>query len=284
MRFSLIAAATLGRTDEVERLLTSLDAQTHRDFELIVVDQNPDGRLVSLLYTYQQKFPILHLRSEPGVSRARNAGISHITGKIVGFPDDDCWYPADLLERVSEHLRERSDLHGITGRVTDWEGTFDARFDRSSGLLNRSNAWQRTAAVWLFLRYPAVKVVGKFDETLGPNSGTIWGGGEDIDYPIRAIEAGFKIYYDPSLVVFHPRPLKDGYQNAVGRAYSYGAGIGRVWRKHDYPLWLVAYYLLRPAGGAFLSLVTGRFDKARYRWSAFQGRSRGWLSKKGDRS
>jgi hypothetical protein len=41
---------------------------------------------------------------------------------------------------------------------------------------------------------------------------------------LRAIEAGFKIYYDPSLVVFHPRPLKDGYQSAVGRAYMLRGG------------------------------------------------------------
>ena len=73
-----------------------------------------------------------------------------------------------------------------------------------------------------------------------------------------------------------PRPLKDSYQSAVGRAYSYGAGIGRVWRKHDYPLWLVAYYLLRPAGGAFLSLISARLGKAHYHWSGFRGRIRGW--------
>jgi GT2 family glycosyltransferase len=125
-----------------------------------------------------------------------------------------------------------------------------------------------------------VEVVGKFDEALGPNSGTIWGGGEDIDYPLRVLQAGFQIYYDPALVVLHPSPLKDGYQRALGRAYRYGLGIGRVWRKHEYPVWFVAYYLLRPAGGVLLSLLSGRPAKARYHWSAFLGRLRGWLSKK----
>jgi glycosyltransferase involved in cell wall biosynthesis len=282
MKFSLIMA-TQGRTQEIERFLSCLDAQSDRDFELIVVDQNPDDRLSTLLNPYQLRFPVMHLRSERGVSRARNVGLRYVSGEVVGFPDDDCWYPPDLLERVSEYLHERSDLHGITGRVTDWEGTFDARFDRSSGLLNRCNAWQRTAAVCLFIRYPVVEAIGKFDETLGPNSGTIWGGGEDIEYALRALQAGFKIHYDPALVVFHPNPLKYGYQNALGRAYCYGAGIGRVWRKYEYPLWLVAYHLLRPTGGALLSLITGRLDKARYHWSAFRGRLRGWLSKNGEK-
>ena len=136
VKFSLIMA-TLGRTNEVERFLSCLDAQTYRCFELIVVDQNPDDRILPFLQPYRTLFPIFHLYSEKGTSRARNVGLEHVKGDVVGFPDDDCWYPPDLLERVSEYLRERSDLHGITGRVTDWEGTFDARFDRSSGLLNR---------------------------------------------------------------------------------------------------------------------------------------------------
>ena len=125
--------ATLGRTLEIERFVASLDTQTHYDFELIVVDQNPDDRILPFLQPYRTRFPILHLHSEKGTSRARNVGLEHVKGDVVGFPDDDCWYPPDLLERVSEYLREHPDLDGITGRVTDWEGTFDARFDRSSG-------------------------------------------------------------------------------------------------------------------------------------------------------
>lgn len=278
MKFSLIMA-TLGRTREIERFLISLDAQSHRDFELIVVDQNPDARVSALLKAHRPQFPVLHLRSERGISQARNIGIEHVTGDVLGFPDDDCWYPPHLLKKVEQFLCAHGEAEGITGRVIDERGTFDARFDSSPGFLNRSNVWQRTAAVCLFLRSYVIEPIGGFDKTLGPNSGTMWGGGEDIDYSLCALRAGFKIYYDPALVVFHPNPLKDGYRSAVGRAYSYGAGIGRVWRKHEYPIWLVAYYLLRPAGGTLLSLITARLDKARYHWSAFRGRLRGWLSK-----
>lgn len=278
MKFSLVTA-TLGRTEEMEHLLATLADQTYRNFELIVVDQNPDDRLVPILEHYWTKFSIARARSKPGVSLARNTGLRYATGDVVGFPDDDCSYSPQLLEQCFEHLRDSLDIDGVTGCVKDEQGADFARFDRSSGLLTLSNVWQRTAGACFFLRTYVVEKVGEFDESLGPNSGGIWGGAEDIDYPVRAIKAGFKIYYDPGLVVFHPNPLEHGYREAAERAYSYGAGIGRVWRKHDYPLWLVAYYLLRPLGGALLSLAKGHVSKAHYHWSALRGRVRGWSSK-----
>ena len=85
MRFSLVLA-TVGRTDELRRFLAHLDTQTHREFELVVVDQNKDERLKPILEPYRGKFPILHLPSEQGLSRARNVGIEHARGDVIGFP------------------------------------------------------------------------------------------------------------------------------------------------------------------------------------------------------
>ena len=42
------------------------------------------------------------VESARGLSRARNAGLRMIAGDIVSFPDDDCWYPPDLLQRVAD--------------------------------------------------------------------------------------------------------------------------------------------------------------------------------------
>lgn len=277
MKFSLVMA-TLGRADEIGHYLASLSAQTHRDFELIVVDQNRDDRLVPFLERYRTEFPIIHLRSEPGVSRARNAGLEEITGEVVGFPDDDCWYPVDLLERTARFLEDHPNIDGVTGRAVDETGADFARFDKSPGTLTLYNAFKRSITFCAFFRSSVVAGMGGFDESLGPGAGTIWGAGEDNDFPLSAIEKGFEIYYNPQLVAFHLSTLRHGYLEAAERAYNYGAGFGRVWRKHNVPVWLVAYYLLRPFGGALLSLAGGRKDKARYHWRAFRGRLKGWFS------
>src|SRR5215218_759571 len=155
MRFSLVLA-TVGRTDELRRFLAHLDTQTHREFELVVVDQNKDERLKPILEPYRGKFPILHLPSEQGLSRARNVGIEHARGDVIGFPDDDCWYPPDLLAYIATFLERHPEVGGINGRMADGPvGDSDGRvgkrnravgtprFEKRAGSLTKVNAWRR---------------------------------------------------------------------------------------------------------------------------------------------
>ena len=131
---------TLGRTDEPHRFLESLARQTRGDARLIVVDQNPDDRLVRVIGEFESDMPILHLRSEAGISRARNVGLRHVQADVVAFPDDDCWYPPDLLERVTKVLAARPLLGGVHGRAIDRPG---ARHDLRPGAMTRYNLWRR---------------------------------------------------------------------------------------------------------------------------------------------
>ena len=279
MRFSLLLA-TIERTEEVERFLASLEAQDYPEVELIVIDQNPDDRLVPILQRYEERFEIRRVHSARGLSRARNVGLEHARGDVVGFPDDDCWYPPGLLAWVARFLSEHPDYAGVTGRSVHESGSSPMiRFDREAGLLSKWNVWRRAGSYTMFFRSSLVRAVGPFDETLGLGAGTPWEGGEDIDYPLRALAAGFQIYYHPGLHVFHPDPFAVLDWNALAdRGFRYGAGIGRVWRKHAFPKPRVAAYLLRPLVGSGLSLCLGRWGRARYHWRSFLGRAKGWLA------
>jgi GT2 family glycosyltransferase len=121
--------------------------------------------------------------------------------------------------------------------------------------------------------------IGGFDETLGVGAGTRWGAAEDVDYPLRILAAGFPIYYDPTLHVYHPSALPTYEPSSVERAETYAGGMGRVLRKGRYPWWFVAYQLIRPAGGIVLSLASARPGKARYHYAILSGRFKGWAAR-----
>ena len=284
MKFSLILA-TLNRTGEVDYLLKTLDRQTYRNFELIVVDQNADDRLVPILEPYQNSFPILHLRSAKGLSLARNVALPRISGDLVAFPDDDCAYPAALLEQVVHFFKDHTEWNGLIGRAIDEQGTDSSgRWDHETGAINALNAWRRGTSFTIFLRRSTVDAIGLFDESLGVGAQTPWGSGEDIDYLLRGVKAG--LYYDPAFTVIHPitvilpeavlsPPVKSTISHT--KTYTYAMGRGRVLRKHNAPLWFVIYNWTRPLAGVTLSLLRGRLQEARSHWATFQGRVQGWL-------
>jgi glycosyltransferase involved in cell wall biosynthesis len=281
MRFSLVLA-TIGRVEEVRRLLDSLHAQTYQDFELIVVDQNPDDRLKPILAMYKEEFSILHLRSESkGLSRARNLGLKYVSGDVLVFPDDDCWYPAGLLEQVASFFANNPEMDILTGRTTDVGGkTVLGRFGDKPLPLDRVSLWAHAPSATTFVRRENAQEaqVTWFDEDLGVGAGTAWGAGEETDYLLQLWKRGALIYYDPDLMVFHPEHVPPYTDQAIRKAYNYGCGMGYVLKKHRMPLWFKAKWLIRPLGGAVLSLVGLRPRKAGFRWNTFRGRLRGLLS------
>ncbi|HUZ91562.1 MAG TPA: glycosyltransferase [Methylocella sp.] len=275
MRFSIIVA-TINRTEENLRLLKSIAAQQYDDLEVIFADQNDDDRLNPILECFRSLFPIVHLRSQKGLSRARNKALALAQGEIICFPDDDCWYPHNLLIEMDRRFRENPSIAGFTGRCTDERGRLAAGGEsKRAGLLNRHNVWRSGVSATMFLRSNVLKEVSGFDEELGVGAGTLFQSGEETELLLHAIKKGFKIQYLPSLVVYHPLPPPYS-RAAVTRAQLYGAGMGRVLRKHDEsPIWSY-YYMLFPLGGALVALLQGDWRLAQIRVARACGRLQGW--------
>lgn len=279
MRFSLILG-TIERSDELNYILASLSTQTYQNFELIVVDQNPDERLTPILTPYRDKFPIVHLRSRRGLSKAKNLGLAHVSGDVIGFPDDNCQYPSDLLEKVARFFAEHPEIDGLTGRSMDEDGRdSNGTYPTEPGSIDKINVWKRVIAYSIFLRTRSVWGV-RFDEKLGPGAGTAWGAADDTDFLLQLLGIGASLYYDPGLVAIHPSPLAEMAEynrNLMDRAYSYGCGMGHVLRRHKLPTWVKAWWLVRALGGVVLFGSRGRIFEAIYYWNAFRGRLRGLL-------
>jgi GT2 family glycosyltransferase len=262
-----LVLATVGRVEELEHCLTSLEFQTHRNFRVIVVDQNPEPRLRHVLEG--KSFDVLHLRSEPGLSHARNAALPHLTADVVAFPDDDCAYEQGVLAHVGGLLTGDSGLDGVTGRSVDRGGHSSPSWEQNAADLTSGNLWNRAISYTIFLRREVVENVGPFDERLGLGSDEAWSSGEEIDYLIRAVKGGARIRYDPSLTVHHELGARDV-------AYRDGASVGYLLRKHGYPRRTVARMLVRPAGGVIASLARRDRSRARFHSATLRGRLHGY--------
>jgi glycosyltransferase involved in cell wall biosynthesis len=269
-----LVVATVDRVDELGHLLDSLERQTHRGFRLLVVDQNGDDRLGEVLGAHAS-LDVVRLRSGRGLSRARNAALGDVSGSVVAFPDDDCTFPDDVLERVGRRFAAEPALDGLTGRAVDAAGQSGQSWSPNGAILTRDNLWNRAISFTIFLRAGVIARVGGFDERLGLGSGTPWSSGEEIDYLVRAIEHGARIEYDPSLVVVHGDKTPSGDALAAIGARD-GGSVGYILRKHAYPLRTVARMLVRPAGGVLLALVRGDRTRMRFHAATLRGRLRGY--------
>ena len=276
IKFSLIVA-TVERSRELTRLLESLKRQSYRNFEVVLVDQNPPGFLTAVTAPFLSCFPILHLRSRIGLSRARNIALGHITGNVVGFPDDDCWYPSDALERIAGLFAANPAWGGLTVRPAEPENPDSfGWYHRTSGSVDLMNLWRRSISFTIFLRCEAVRAAGEFDEDLGLGTTTGMLASEESEYLIRVLKQGFNLHYHPEIRVYHPAlPAYDGPR--IARAYGEGRAFGYVLRKYGYPLSFVARTWVRALGGAAQSLLLGKWTRTRYYWLLFRGRLHGWF-------
>ena len=270
--FALVVA-TVDRDDGLRILLDSLERQTYRRFRVLLVDQNDDDRVVPIVAA-SDELGIVHLHAPRGLSRARNAALAHVDADIVAFPDDDCAYPDDLLERIARRFAERPDLDGLTGRTTDASGRSSGRWATVAGPLARNTVWNRANSASTFLRRELVERVGEFDERLGLGSGWRWSSGEETDYLVRALDSGARIEFDPSLIVLHElRTFTAEELRAVG--LRDGGSVGYILRKHRYPLRVVARMVVRPVGGVVVSLARRDLARARFHAATLRGRLTG---------
>ena len=161
MHFSLIVA-TLNRVNELDQLLASLERQTCRDFDVIVIDQNADNRLQPVLQRHS-RLSIEHLRSEKGLSRARNVGLNVAKGDIISFPDDDCWYPDDLLATVAGWFDGNPDFDVLFTATRTGNGKLMVpKWAPGPGPCTKKSALYSVVSVTGFLRCAVAKRGGSF--------------------------------------------------------------------------------------------------------------------------
>ena len=259
-----LIVATLGRYDEVERLLTSLAQQTidHRRLEIVIVDQNDSIDLTPIIAQFSRHLTISHIRSTAhGVAANRNKGLTIAKGGIVGFPDDDCTYYADTLERVFDHYQQKPDSVLLLGSV----------YDRNSNqpVIRRwPNHAIRATPGNVFFLYSSITIFSRlrsllFDERLGV--GARYGSYEDADYVFRALQYG-PVQYSPAVQVWHAD--LNAHLMSPAKIRAYGVGFGAFVAKH-FTIYSITLFIMALGYHVGMAVKSALFFDAKSAWAHF---------------
>ncbi|RYY98539.1 MAG: glycosyltransferase family 2 protein [Chitinophagaceae bacterium] len=262
--------ATYKRKKELRRLFDSILAYPLKELELIIVDQNRDGLLDDLIAEFAPLLTLRHIKmEEANQSKARNLGAQAARYDVLCFPDDDCWFDPGALNAVQRHFEgaKAADLLiinwvqcPITHRVSRAVTQKELFSFRSVGYVTYVQ----------FYRRPVFHQLGGFLEDVG--IGQFIGGGEDSELTFRAMQRGFRIYYDADIRVNHYYIPVLTRQADVIRARQ--RGMGMVYAAYDIPYYVIFKGMVSPLVKMVLTLDRKRSGDF---FNMFRGRLEGFV-------
>lgn len=279
MKISLIMP-TVNVTSELELFLQSLKEQTYKNFELIVLDQNEDAKVFNIIKKFEEDFEIKYGRSdEKGLSLNRNKGLIMMEGDIVGFPDDDCEYDIDTLEKVVNYFKENTNKRIYSCRTLERGKNYGTGIMlEKDTVLTKKNVENTVKSITFFVNF-SYEDIALFDENLGV--GAYFGSGEETDYVLSLLHKGFAGDYFANNIIFHP--AKKGNYDDLERAYKYALGYGALAKKEIIGrrniLYLFKYLkkIFRNIGGAIIT------KNRKYHRVVLEGRIKGFFRYKIER-
>lgn len=203
---------------------TALDALVNRTDEKpdqIVVVNGGDDKADAVVERFKDSGIQIDLvrTVNKNLAASRNVGLPHCWGDIVAMTDDDAEVFPDWVTQMKRAHADHLEAGAVGGRVI---GT------RTDSLVAKV-ADLVTFPIWPEARHvrtlPGVNISYKRAvlDQVGMQDESYYRGGEDVDFNWRVKQAGFEIYFDPSIRVYHHhRPTLRGllYQHYMyGRAY-----------------------------------------------------------------
>lgn len=258
-----VIVACPGDSAYLREALTALDAQTYRNFEVIVL---PDGEISLPEYGFELRvIPTGKVRP----AEKRNEGIRVTTGSVAAFLDDDAYPVADWLERAVKYFAI-PDVGGVGGPgVTPPGDPYMARMSGRvfanvlvSGNYRYRYAGDRVRACVddypscnLFVRTDVLRRIGGYSTRYWPGEDTILCA--DVVHGQKT-----RIVYDPWVVVYHHRRnLFLPHLRQIGR---YGLHRGYFAKRFPSTSLRISYFIpalfsLGVVAGAVVALCTRNF-------------------------
>ena len=192
MKYSIIVPV-FNRPEEVDELLQSLTQQSYTDFEVIIVEDGSQLPCKDVCDKYSDKLNLQYFMKEnSGPGQSRNYGVDKATGNYVIILDSDVIVPFEYLAIVDAELTKNPcDAFGGPDRA-------HASFSNTQKAISYSmTSFFTTGGIRggkkkLDKFYPRSFNMGirrDVYQTLGGFSKMRFG--EDIDFSIRIIKAGY---------------------------------------------------------------------------------------------
>lgn len=207
MRFYSVIIPVYNRPDEVDELLESLTRQSYVNFEVLIIEDGSQERCEGVVSKYENQIDIRYFFKEnSGQGFSRNYGYEKAKGEYFIVFDSDCLIPEHYFDAVEKQLNAAYlDAFGGPDKA-------DASFTITQKAINQSMTsvfttggirGKKTHAGTYHPRSFNMGISREvFERTGGYN---LPKKGEDIDFSIRIIEAGFKVGLIEDAFVYHKR-------------------------------------------------------------------------------
>ncbi len=242
LKFSVVIACP-GRSWMLDECLSGLQEQTFRNFEVIVLPDE-DVDLGQAANGFDLKtIPTGKVRP----AEKRNIGIEAASGDVVAFIDDDAYPDVRWLEYAVRYFGESSIAAlggpGVSPRGDSFMAEAGGRV-YSSPLVSGGYRYRYEAggvcrdvddypSCNLFVRREVLKEIGGYRTDFWP--------GEDTLLCKDILDAGYRIVYDPWVVVsHHRRPLFAPHLRQIGR---YAFHRGYFVKRYPSNSFRIAYFL-----------------------------------------
>ena len=212
MRFYSVIIPVYNRPDEIDELLDSLTRQTYKQFEVLVVEDGSTNKCGEVVEKYAEKLKIAYYyKPNSGQGFSRNYGFEKAKGDFLIVFDSDCLIPDHYFQAVENHLNTHLlDAYGGPDRA---HGNFTATQKAISYTLTSvfTTGGIRGGKKRMGTFHPRSFNMGISREVYEATKGyKITRMGEDIEFSIRIINAGFKTGLIDEAYVYHKRRTSIG--------------------------------------------------------------------------
>lgn len=218
MKISVLIGSR-NRPGVLQQCLESVLMQGYEPFEVVILDDashNAEAYPRLLQQIGDKRVQIVRSEKQLGVAGGRNRLFQHATGDIFFVLDDDAVLQSpETLARLAQIFTQYTEIGIVACKILEiCNGVQIKKVPFPRKVLRRFPGIEEKAQLVSYFLGGAHGIRRQVIETCGSYHSELMFGEEELDLAYRTIAYGWKIYYEPAIVVYHlPQPSVVGQEN-----------------------------------------------------------------------